>query len=398
MKKLGFFIGVLALLATAFTSCKPEPDPDLNVVVEDGFYVAGPATGAEVLAVDYRMAAGVNEYLMDKEKKSWEESKRAGMYEKYVALEAGKDFYLLLKEADVETRYSAVLDTFNTHGENDQPTVILNRGELVTGNSAPAMKVDKSGLYHIVLDLNKNGDLANAQIIVAPVEWGTRGVNGEWGFNPMTGSDFNRTTMVWKDTFATTQAGIFKFAYGGGWKIQLDDAGLVKANTNLGKDMVNGGGNINMPAGTNVIVTLTWTLKGGVIANSYAMGIAGNIIILDPSAFVVGFSGANMPNTWNDPSGAALAVYNATESTVTNATTKAGTYVYDVTGLLFDGEFKTRVNGAWLGLNDVTIEGATATEANGNIVVPTGTYNVKFSLAWDGFAGVTTVTFTEAAK
>jgi len=404
MKKLGFF-GMLALMAITFTACPgPDDNPDLDVVVEDGFYVAGPATGAEALAVDYRMAVGVNEYLMQAEGKTWEEAKRPGMYEKYVALEANKGFYLLLKEAGVETRYSAALDTFSTNGENDQPTVVLNRGILVTGSSAPEMVVSESGLYHIVLDLNTNGDLANAQIIVAPVEWGTRGVNDDWGFNPMTGSAFNRTSMVWRDTFATTNAGTFKFAYGGGWKIQLDDAGLVKAQTNLGKDMVNGGDNINMPAGTDIVVTLTWTLKGGVIANSYAMNIAGNIIILDPSTFVVGFSGSAFDApapTWGDPTeGSTLAVYNAEKSSITDATTKAGVYVYEISNLKFNaaGEFKVRVNGAWIGVGGVTIAGATFTGTDNFIVGQEAVYDVEFSVAWDGAAGVTTVTFTEAAK
>ena len=227
LKKISLLVAATALVFTTFSSCNPKED-DPVVIVEDGFYVTGDATGTSSLSVNYRMGSGLNEVSKEK---------RAGMYEKYVALEANKDFTLLLKAGTVETKYSAVLSEFNTNGENDQPTVTLLRGDLVSGTAATAMKVTKSGLYHIVLDLNTVGDLAKPLIIVAPVEWGVRGVNGDWGWKKMKSpTAFNRTTMVWDTIIATTSASEFKFAYGGGWKIQLDDAGLVKANTNLGTD------------------------------------------------------------------------------------------------------------------------------------------------------------------
>lgn len=169
LKKISLFAGALALVLATFSSCDKE---DPAVIVEDGFYVTGDATGSAALSVNYRMASGINEVT---------KAKRAGMYEKYVALEANKDFTLLLKEGSVETKYSATLTEFNTEGEGDQPTVTLLRGTLVSGTTATPMKVTTSGLYHIVLDLNEAGDLANPLIIVAPVEWGVRGVNGEWG-------------------------------------------------------------------------------------------------------------------------------------------------------------------------------------------------------------------------
>lgn len=396
LKKIGLLAGALALVFSAFTSCKPEDDP--IVIVEDGFYVTGDATGSTDLSINYRMAAGINEVT---------KVKRAGMYEKYVALEANKDFTLLLKEGAVETKYSAVLTEFNTNGENDQPTVVLHRGSLVSGANAVPMKVTTSGLYHIVLDLNTAGDLASPLIIVAPVQWGVRGVNGDWGWKKMKSpSAFNRTTMVWDTTFATTDAGTFKFAYGGGWKIQLDDAGLVKANTNLGVDMVQGAADLDMPKGTNIKLTLTWTLAGGELSKSYAMDLSGNIIIEDPSTFVAGFSGnafgsnTNPPAEWSDPAGPTLAVYNAAQSTITNTQTKAGTYVYNIANLKMDAakEFKIRYNGAWLGVGGiVTIVGETFTGTDNFIVGAAATYtNVKFEVTWSGSkATAIKVTFTK---
>lgn len=394
LKNFGLLAGALALIMGTFSACD-EKEPE--VIVEDGFYITGDATGATTLSVDYRMATGNNEADGNKA--------RAGLYEKYVALEANKDFTLLLKEGTVETKYSAVLTEFETNGENDQPNITLLKGTLVSGTAATPMKVTTSGLYHVVLDLNTNGDLANPVILVAPVEWGVRGVNGDWGWKKLKASAFSRTTITFDTTFATTSTGEFKFAYGGGWKIQLDDAGLVKVNTNLGLDMVQGAANIPMPKGTDIHLTLTWTLAGGELSKSYEMEMTGNIIIEDPATFVVGFSGnafgtnANPPGEWGDPTGATLAVYDAASSTVTNQQTKAGKYVYNITNLKMEAakEFKVRMNGAWIGVGGATIVGETFTGTDNFIVGAAATYtNVKFEVTWSGTAATEIkVTFTK---
>ena len=65
MKKFGIFMCSLALVGMMFTSCdqKGQGNGDVNLdeVIEDGFYVAGAATGSEKLVVDYMMAVGLNE-------------------------------------------------------------------------------------------------------------------------------------------------------------------------------------------------------------------------------------------------------------------------------------------------------------------------------------------------
>lgn len=393
LKSFGLLAGALALILGTFSSCEKEE----TVIVEDGFYITGEATGATALSVDYRMATGNNEADGNKA--------RAGLYEKYVALEANKDFTLLLKEGAVETKYSADLSEVVLDGENEQPSLTLLKGTLVTGTAATPMKVTKSGLYHVVLDQNTEGDLANAVILVVPVEWGVRGVNGDWSWKKLKATAFNRTTITFDTTFATTSTGIFKFAYGGGWKIQLDDAGSVKVNTNLGLDMVQGAGDIPMPKGTNINLKLIWTLAGGEISKSYKMEMTGNIIIEDPTQFVVGFSGnafgtnTNPPGEWADPSNATLAVYDAANSSVTNQQTKAGKYVYNITNLKMEAskEFKIRVNGAWIGVGGATIVGETFTGTDNFIVGAAATYtNVKFEVTWSGTAATEIkVTFTK---
>ena len=266
MKKVLMSISAIALMFAA-TSCDPEEQKgggvNFDEITLDGFYVYGDATGSEDITADYAMAAGINEAAS--------QTRRGGMYEKYIVLEGGKDFYLVLNEAGKYTNYGAELKDYDVKELADNPTLAtVKRGELVIGEEAPAMKVEKTGLYHIVLDLNNESDLLYPQIIVANVEWGVRGDMNGWGFTPFEAVEVNAKTMTWKlENQDIPAGGKFKFAYGHGWKIQLDDAGNVKANTNHGVDGVSGGADIVLEKGGLYTITLTYTLKGGDIADGY---------------------------------------------------------------------------------------------------------------------------------
>lgn len=266
MKKIAMLLSAAAL-AFAFTSCGEKEggknDGGFDGIVEDGFYVAGEATGSTVLAADYMMAAGHNEAA--------ENAARNGMYEKYIVLQGGKDFELILNEAGVETRYSAVLEDFDVTELADNPSIVVKRGELQTGADAPAMQVAETGLYHIVLDLNVEEDLLYPQIIVAPVQWGVRGGMNGWGFTAFPEVEYSNEGMTWVlENQELAAGGKFKFAYGHGWKIQLDDAGYVKANTNLGEGAASGAADIAVVDGGKYKITLKYALKGGAIENSYS--------------------------------------------------------------------------------------------------------------------------------
>lgn len=266
-------------LAFTFASCdKNGKGPiDLDNVTEDGFYVTGPATGAEGISAEYMMTAGVNEVLMDPDgeyKLSWSESKRAGMFEKYIVLEGGKDFELSLYANGETVRYSAVLADYDTKELANNPTAdfpMVKRGSLVEGNDAPTMKLEKTGLYHIVLDLNEGNDLPfGPQIIVAPVTMGVRGDMNGWGFTAFPEVEYNNDGMTWVlENQELAKNGSFKFAYNHAWKIQLDDAGKVKAHTNLGKDAINGGDNITVDKAGLYRVTLKYKLAKGDISASF---------------------------------------------------------------------------------------------------------------------------------
>ena len=260
MKKvLVLCIAALSLLAV---SCKEDDQSgiDWSKVTVDGFYVAGEATGSAEIKPECVMAAGYNE--VDK-------AVRDGMYEKYIVLEGGKDFYLAYSDGGKLTYYSAQLAEFVTPEEEayaDNPAKVL-KGELIIGETPVAMKVEKTGLYHIVLDVNKNKDLKNAQIVLLDAsDFGVRGGMNSWGFTssdpkPETFSNAG-TTFTFKDQ-TLAKNGEFKFATGNYWKVTLDDAGKVKAEVSLAEGMTLNGGNIKVDKGGLYDITLTFKLAQG---------------------------------------------------------------------------------------------------------------------------------------
>ena len=399
MKKISLLLSAILLGLFAFTSCGGDDDGDDGPIIEDGIYVIGEGVGFTDMDAKLLMGAGRNE--------ADDNAMRAGMYEKYVALEAGKEFYLVEYVAGAKTNYGATLESLDLNGEGEQPDTVIQKGTLVTGESAPMMTVPANGLYHIVLDLNSEGDLASPLIVVAPVAWGVRGDMNGWGFDAFDASTFSHDEITFTKTYTETPAGSFKYAYGGGWKIQLDNNGDVKANTNLGMEddvLVPGTGNIDLRPGNNITFTLTWTLASGAIKNGYSQTIDGDFTVIDPAAdgFVVGVSGnAFGANEWGDPADATLAAYNADASTVSSTETKAGTYVFEMTNVQFEGgkEWKARVNGGWFGGSAITITGDESNfSGDDNIAVAaTKTYSkVTITLDWIGYkANTITYDFAE---
>ena len=281
MKKFSLLLCAFAAFAIGFTSCGEPEKPNVNDIVEDGFYVVGEATAYADL-----QAEGVTNSIMSEGRNENDENKpRSGMYEKYIMLQGGKPFQLVLVEGSEQTTYGATLASQNlcdTEGNsvNEQPAITIQRGVMSENTT---MQVEKDGMYHIVLDLNEKGDLADKTIIVAPVEWGVRGAMNGWGFTAMKASAFNKTTMTYTiENQELPAGGAFKFAYGAGWKIQLnempegtaaDDKGYIKTNTNLGEGCVPGAGDIKVEKGGTYTITLTYNMKAGQIKDSYAMDV-----------------------------------------------------------------------------------------------------------------------------
>ena len=265
-----------AALLAAFSSCEKKPAVDLGSVVLDGFYVYGEATGnADKVLSQNAMAAGFNEV---------EKATRAGMYEKYIYLEGGKDFALIQNSNQNKKFYGAELTEVNygkgtedAPGKNfeDNPDMMILQGKLIIGDTAPKMRVKESGLYHIVLDNNEKGDLAEgAQIIIQKAEFGVRGACNGWGFTkgePTVGAD-GVVTFTWKDLDFPSK-GELKFSSCNGWKINLDEEGKVKAEVSFGLE----GGKLALTS-TNITVdkaglydlTLVFTPKAGELAGSFS--------------------------------------------------------------------------------------------------------------------------------
>ena len=389
MKKLGLFVCTIAALAVSFTACEKNTptNPDLDNVVSDGMYVIGEAVGVTDIntAANLLMCQGVNEKLMDVDKKSFEEAQRVGMYEKYLYLESGKDFSLVFLDGDAQTIYGGTLVEKDI--TTDLGTV---SGYWCALEENVKMQVPATGFYHVVLDLNKNNNdldgAGGAQIIIAPVSWGISGDMNGWGMTLGTkAGDNNTTTWTWSNV-EIAAGSTFKFKDEKGWKIWLDgETQQVSAHSNLGADMKQGGDNIAVAEGGVYDIVLTWKLAKGAMANSYSYELKKKgDLTLNPATFVVGISGTM--NGWADPSGLTLAKYDAAASNVTDAVTKAGTYVFNLSGVTFaaGAEFKFRSNGAWLGLADVTATGVTLSEANNNITGVEGAYDIKITIVWDG--------------
>ena len=277
MKKALIFASALAILA-GFTSCKKEKnDINLDDIVLDGFYVYGDATGSSKIDSKNSMSAGINEV---------EKAVRQGMFEKYVYLEADKEFALIENSAGNKKFYGANLQEVNYgYDENDpncknyadNPNMPILQGKLIIGEDAPKMKVKETGLYHIVLDNNSLSDLADgAQIIVHKADFGVRGGMNSWGFTEgkATVNADGSITWVWEDQ-KLAKNGEFKFASCHGWKINLDADGIVKAEVSLGADasgklgVGSEFGNIKVTDGGLYKIVLNYSPKAGAIGDPF---------------------------------------------------------------------------------------------------------------------------------
>ena len=261
MKKI-LFMSALALLTVGFVSCKKDKDNNqqsattLDNVMEDGFYVAGDATGASEITKAYAFGAGINEVTKET---------REGMYEKYIVLEAGKEFYFVNKAGDNQENWGAEISAQPVELTTDGTPVMGYKGNL---KQNAKMKVAESGLYHIVLDFNKDGALdlvGGPQVALAKVDWGVSGAMNGWSY--VQGSA-NGTTWTWENQ-ELPAGGEFKFRYADAWKIQLDDAGLVKAEISIGAGDKIAAGNYSVEEGGVYKLTLTYTLASGEPSNSF---------------------------------------------------------------------------------------------------------------------------------
>lgn len=360
MKKFGIFVAAL-VAAVTFTSCDGNKTngSDLDAL-PNGFYVS--EAGVDLIEAN-AMDQGINEV---------DQTARTGMYEKYIVLEAGKKYEFVNKKGAEADRFGSVLEAASLVTEG--PEVAGYKGALVANAT---VEVPETGLYHIVLDFDEDGALADvggAQCIVVPVVWGVRGAMNGWGY---TAGEKAADSYKWEWNCTIETAGKFKFDYSGGWKIELDIAKLVKANTNLGAECIPGGADIELDR-AEYKITLEFVGPAATTQESYKCTVekTGELEVLDPSTFVYSFIGTVNGN-WD------------TDTDLAFVSNEGSHYVFEAKGVDFAaGAFKIRFNHDWaksFGGSDLTIEGIEAT-GDGDITIPAFKGSVKFEFDWDGSA------------
>lgn len=339
MKKFGIFVAAL-VAAVTFTSCdgnKTNGPVDLNQL-PNGFYVS--EAGVDLIEAN-AMDQGINEV---------DQTARTGMYEKYIVLEAGKKYEFVNKKGAAADKYGAALEYGETLIVTDNTEVPGYKGSLAKNAT---VEVTETGLYHIVLDFNEDGNLSDvggAQCIIVPVVWGVRGAMNGWGF---TAGEKAADSYKWEWACTIETAGAFKFAHSNAWKINLDVANLVKANTNLGADCLPGGADIPLER-AEYKITLEFVGPAATTQESYKCTVekTGELAAIDPSATVYSFIGTVNGN-WD------------TDTDFAFVSKEGDHYVFEAKNIDFAaGEFKIRCNHDWgknFGGSALTVKGVEVT-------------------------------------
>lgn len=412
MKTLKLFSMCVLALSMAFTSCKTETPIDVNTIVEDGYYIKGDASGAATLIKAGKMQSGLNENASNVQ--------TAGLFEKYVALEAGSTFTIIKKAGTVETVIGKDMvkdstttgDDYNISGAKVQFGTYKENGTVFS--------VTKSDLYQVVIYE------ATKAIAIIPVKWQTNGLGTPDSLG-LVGS-FNKTTMTYKLTNVVADLGNFKIKSYNGWKFDMTPketvaANKVKVNCNFGATKTgtvadpfkfDGTANNVLQGGPDIAIAFAdrgkytveviWTLGEG---NSHVIKFTktADLPIVNPATFIYSLIG----NAFNNGSGVPAAwdydldlVYDAALSNVTDQTTKAGTYVFKASNvnMLAGGEFKIRKDHDWatnFGYVAANIKGdaANIVDNGGNMkVVAAATYaSIQFKVTWP--ANTWEITFTK---
>lgn len=363
MKKFGILAAAL-VAAFTFTSCEEKPNgPDLNAL-PNGFYVS--EAGVDLIEVN-AMDQGINEV---------DQTARTGMYEKYIVLEKGKKYEFVNKKGANADKYGAALEYGDSLIVTDNHEVAGYKGSLAANTT---VEVTETGLYHIVLDFNEDGNLSDvggAQCIIVPVVWGVRGAMNGWGF---TAGEKAADSYKWEWNCTIETAGAFKFAHSDAWKINLDIANLVKANTNLGQDCLPGGADIALER-AEYKITLEFVGPAATTQDSYKCTVekTGELPVLDPATFVYSFIGSVKGN-WD------------TDIDLAYVSKEGDHYVFEAKNLDFAaGEFKIRFGHDWaksFGYGAMEIVGLTVTDNGGNIKTDAAFKgSAKFEFDWDGSA------------
>ena len=182
----------------------------------------------------------------------------------------------------------------------------------------------------------------------------------------------------------------FKFRKGEAWGVELTYEGQITIDAKL--DLIDGTGgkqNSSIAEGGSFDVYLANDLSAFYVmtpGKTPADAGAAQKVYTDPSAesFVVGFSGSAIG--WDDPSFDTNDRAAFVSKNVTDATTYAGTYEFQLENFAVAAgdEFKVRINGQWIGVGGATVEGLKVSGSDNFVADEAGTYTATITFAWDG--------------
>ena len=169
----------------------------------------------------------------------------------------------------------------------------------------------------------------------------------------------------------------------GGWDV---NRGGETFSADAALDVVQDGSNLKVTAGTYDVYMTLAADKAYFMTEGKTPADAGDAVVtyIDASDINVGFSGSALG--WDDPAFETNDRAAFSSKNVTDETTFAGTYVYDLASLTVAeaDEFKIRINGEWIGVTGATVEGLTVTGEDNFVAGEAGTFSVTITFDWDG--------------
>ncbi|MBE0663136.1 MAG: SusF/SusE family outer membrane protein [Bacteroidales bacterium] len=379
LRKLLYFMSVLMLAAMVMVSCKDDDDDDDPILVEDGFYIKGAVTPFADLDFKGILAAGQNEVG---------QVMRPGMFEKYVALQAGATGFNIVQVAGQTTTTwgPATVESVSTDGLNEQPNITIQKGTL--GNTG-VFTVPTDGLYHVIIDTQ------TGVFVIAPVPyWAILGGSTALGWSdsqmPLVGA-FSMTAMTFKIENLELRAGNFKFRYGGGWKLEIN-GDTIKINTNFGgvvsgtlpnltTTLVPGGPDYLFDAANEGVytVTLDWTVADGFKSTLTKTGDVEPLPEYPEAMFLVGDATAY---GWDAPGNTDEALmHKAAGGVPTEGLFWKIAHLEAGLGFKLAAENWGNPNLGFADVNEFDIDGIVVTEAGGNMSIATsGMYMIVLDL------------------
>ncbi len=280
-------VSVLSLFLVLSSSCIKEKDREKKGAesLSNGLYVVGPATGYTTPVAACAMTKGMNAATG---------TRREGMCEKYIVLQSGKEFYLQDVTNGTSVRYAASL----TEASSGETTFF--RGKVEVGEDG-TMRIWETGLYHLILDFNRDGRLSEtggAQVALIPVS--TFYILGDWGegvFLPMSSSAPSNDGTTYSLDCDLSVGGSFHFATAKE-DISLDSDGQVKVYSRFGDKLehpVPGGKALPIQIGYNALA-LSFIMSAGELQKSFSASMD-HTFDADSRAEAMKASVLNSPNT-----------------------------------------------------------------------------------------------------